>query len=85
MGAVFYVMAILGCGDAGVACNEARIATPVYASAAECQADAENVLMANTDLDFPSLQADCRKSRKPASLDKQAPSANKFAKFAIRR
>ena len=73
MGPVFYVMAILGCGDAGTACDEARIATPVYASAAACQADAGNVLMANTDIDYPMLKVDCRKSRQPARFDRPAP------------
>ena len=67
---LIYVMAILGCGDTGATCNEARIATPVYTSVAQCRADAGNVLMANTDLDYPTLKADCRKSRKPASLMK---------------
>lgn len=65
---LIYVMAILGCGDAGTRCDEARIAAPAYTSVAECRADAGNVLMANTDLDYPTLRADCRKSRKPASL-----------------
>ena len=70
MGPVFYVMAILGCGDAGTACDEARIAAPVYASQSACQADADNVLMANTDIDYPVLKVDCRKSRKPAAFTK---------------
>ena len=70
MGPVFYVMAILGCGDAGTACDEARIATPVYASESACQADAGNVLMGNTDIDYPVLKVDCRKSRTPAAYAK---------------
>lgn len=67
MAMLIYVMAILGCGDAGTRCDEARIAAPAYNSVAECRADAGKMLMANTDLDYPMLKVDCRKGRKPTS------------------
>ncbi|MBB5684239.1 hypothetical protein [Sphingobium boeckii] len=69
---LIYVMAILGCGDAGTGCAQQRIATPIYRSAAHCRADAGNVLLANTDLDFPMIKVDCRKTRKPASYQMKA-------------
>lgn len=70
MESIFYVMAILGCGDTGTACHDARIAAPAYRTIAACRADAGNILTANTDLDYPTLKADCRKGRKPADYTK---------------
>jgi hypothetical protein len=63
---VLYLMAILGCGDAGTGCQAVRTATARYASADACRAASDAVLMANTDLDYPVLRADCRRSaRRP--------------------
>jgi hypothetical protein len=59
---VFFVMAILGCGDAGGGCTEARIEPARYATAAQCRADQVNALSRNTDLSFPSIAAACRAS-----------------------
>lgn len=70
MESIFYVMAILGCGDTGTSCDQARIAAPTYRTVAACRADAGNVLTANTDLDYPTLRADCRKGVRPAAYVK---------------
>jgi hypothetical protein len=56
----FFVLAILGCGDAGNLCSEARVLPARYTSIQACQAAAPAVLAGNTDLDFPSLAASCR-------------------------
>ena len=56
----FFVLAILGCGDAGDQCAQARIMPARYTSIQACQAAAPTVLASNTDLDFPSLAAACR-------------------------
>ena len=60
MGFEFFAMAILGCGDAGTTCQEARVADKQYSSVAECMADMDNQLMLNTDLDYPVIMGECR-------------------------
>jgi len=57
---VFFVMAILGCGDGNTDCREARLDTVRYATAAQCQAALPAGLARNTDLDYPSIAAACR-------------------------
>jgi hypothetical protein len=59
MGPAYFVIAILGCGDGGMACQ--TVATPAahYSSEQACLAARGDVLMANSDLDFPSLMATC--------------------------
>lgn len=61
MGSVFYVIAIMGCGDGQAACAEARLDTARYASAAQCRAAMPDVLARSNDLDFPTLTAACRR------------------------
>lgn len=71
---IFYVMAILGCGDGSVDCTEARVVPARYETMAQCRADLANRIAANTDVPFPVIGADCRRSgmqvaktgRKPA-------------------
>lgn len=62
MGPVGYVIAILGCADGGSACQVAATLAPRYESAAQCASAREAALDANTDLDFPTLVAECRRS-----------------------
>ena len=59
MGPAYFVIAILGCGDAGGSC--ATVATPAahYANEQACLAARSDALMANSDLDFPMLLAQC--------------------------
>ena len=59
---VFFVMAILGCGDGNTACQEARVDTAHYATAAQCQAAMPTALARHTDLSFPVIAANCRAS-----------------------
>jgi hypothetical protein len=68
MQTIFYVMAILGCGDAGTGCEAVRTPPARYTSAAACRAAAETTLMAHTDLDYPMLRVDCRKGARAAAL-----------------
>jgi len=60
MGSVFYVIAIMGCGDGQTQCAQQRIETVRYQSAAQCQAAMPAALMRNTDLDYPTITAACR-------------------------
>ncbi len=59
---IFYVMAILGCGDGSTACTEARVEPVHYQSVAQCRAALPAALARNTDLAFPTIAADCRAS-----------------------
>ena len=57
---VFFVMAILGCGDANAQCTEARIVPARYETMAQCRAALPDQLARNTDVPFPTIGADCR-------------------------
>ena len=61
MGGVYYVMAIMGCGDTGAACQQARLEDVRYRSAMECQAAMPAALGRNTDLSFPVITAACQR------------------------
>ena len=65
MGGVLFVMAILGCGDAGSQCETVRMNPTTYATAEACQAAMPLELERSTDLPYPSISADCQK--KPSS------------------
>ena len=60
MDSVFYVIAIMGCGDGQMQCAQARIEPARYTSAAQCRAAMPAALLRNTDIDFPTLTAACR-------------------------
>ena len=60
MGPFIYVMAIMGCGDGGYQCTEARIVDARYETMAQCQQAAQAQLIKNGDLEFPELMASCR-------------------------
>lgn len=79
MGPVGYVIAILGCADGGSSCQVAATLAPRYESAAQCAAAREAALDANTDLDFPTLVAECRRS----SLTPAEARPNRVARGAI--
>lgn len=76
MGPAYFVISILGCGDGGVACR--TVATPAtpYASEQACLAARGNVLIANTDLDFPNLVAECLPVSRKASVPGERPPAS---------
>ena len=57
---LYFVMAILGCADSGTQCADARVLPARYATAAECRAQLSQNLARHTDLDFPTVLADCR-------------------------
>jgi len=60
MGSVFYVIAIMGCGDGQAQCAQQRIEPVRYYSAAQCRAAMPAALIRNTDLDYPTITAACR-------------------------
>lgn len=71
MDAVFFVMAIMGCGDGVSGCAEARVAPAHYATVQQCEAAMADVLARNTDLDYPVVSAACRRNG-PQWADKAA-------------
>jgi len=72
MGPAYFVIAIMGCGDGGVSCQ--TVATPAthYASEQACLAARGDTLMANNDLDFPTLFAQCLPASRKASAAEPA-------------
>jgi hypothetical protein len=60
---VFYVLAIMGCGDGSQACQAAvRVEPAHYATVAQCRAELPTALARNTDIDFPVVAAECRRN-----------------------
>ena len=57
---LFYVMAIMGCGDGGGQFTDARVLPVRYETVAQCRAALPRALADNTDVEFPTIQADCR-------------------------
>lgn len=66
---IFFVLAIMGCGDDQSGCAEARIEPVRYATVQQCQAALPAALARNTDLSFPVISAACR-SNGPQWVDK---------------
>jgi hypothetical protein len=62
MGPVFFVMAIMGCGDDGTGCQAARVEPVRFATVAQCRAALPAALARNTDLSYPVISADCQAS-----------------------
>lgn len=57
---LYFVMAIMGCGDAGMGCEQVRVERVRYRSVLECRAAMPDVLMRNSDLSFPELTGACQ-------------------------
>ena len=63
MGPAGYFIAILGCADGSMACQPVATLSTRYESQASCAAATAGALVANSDLDFPTLIAQCRPAR----------------------
>lgn len=57
-----FVMAILGCGEGDMPCDEVRLAPSRYESQAACMAATEAVLARESDLLYPVVVAQCRRA-----------------------
>ena len=69
MGPVSYFIAILGCADGGASCQTVATLAPRYENAAQCAEARTSALDSNSDLDFPTLIAQCQKSSaRPAAV-----------------
>ena len=73
MGPAYYVIAIFGCADGSAACAPAATLPTRYESREACAAVMPEALAANTDLDFPTLEAECRAVVRPASVRQDKP------------
>jgi len=73
MNSALIVMAILGCADDGSQCQAVRTVATPYASVEACNAAAGPVLERLTDLEYPSIMAQCQKAPRPDSADASAP------------
>lgn len=60
MGPAFYVMAILGCGEADTACQQVAVASTHYASIEACNAAGADAVARQDDLLFPVVIAQCQ-------------------------
>lgn len=63
MSALFYVMAVFGCGDGAAQCVEARLAGRRFETQAACERALEEVLTSSTDVDAPSISARCMSAK----------------------
>lgn len=57
---MFYVMAIMGCGDGTSNCAQARVEPVHYKTIQQCQAAMPAALSRNSDIDYPVVSAACR-------------------------
>ena len=73
MGPAYYVIAIFGCADGSAACAPAATMPVQYESRELCEAKVGAALAANTDLDFPTLEAECRAVNRPVSTRGEKP------------
>ena len=74
MGAGYFVIAILGCGDGSAACTPVATVPTHYASESQCNAATIEALTKNSDFDFPTLVARCRSVDAPVSSSAKADS-----------
>ncbi len=72
MAPAFFIMAILGCGDAESSCQQVRVAEARYATLDACIAATQTVLTRNTDLEYPVVSAQCRGATAATAQAEQA-------------
>jgi hypothetical protein len=70
---VYFVMAILGCGDGQLQCEQARIEPTRYQSVAQCQAAMAEVLPRHMDLSFPTVAATCQRQGQQMARNEPKP------------
>lgn len=66
--AAAFVIAVLGCGDGQTSCQTVNTLPTKYDSQASCLAATQDVLANSTDLDFPTIVAECRRTGAPLPL-----------------
>jgi len=69
----YFIIAILGCADGSASCTPVATVPTHFASEATCAAATGDALATRSDLDFPTLVAECRAMRAPAAARSEAP------------
>ena len=59
MAPAFFLMAIMGCGEAEAPCQQVRVLDTRYESQAACTAATEAAVTRFVDLDYPVVVAQC--------------------------
>jgi hypothetical protein len=59
VGPAYFMIAILGCGEADAACEPVRTLAPRYESQADCTAATEEALLRHGEADYPVVVAEC--------------------------
>ena len=67
----YFIVAILGCADGSAACTPVATVPTHFASQAACTAATGDALVANSDLDFPTLSAECRQVVRGSAANEQ--------------
>ena len=70
MGAGYFIIAILGCADGSANCTPVATAPVRYETQAQCAAAIDATLADSNNFDFPTLVAECRQVRAPASASR---------------
>lgn len=60
MGPAFYILAIMGCGDAAIECQQITRAESVFRTEEACLAETEAALIGASHQPYPMLVAECR-------------------------
>ncbi len=59
MGPGIFLIAIFGCGEGHATCQPVRMLETRYESHAACMAATDNALIRNSDIDYPTVVAQC--------------------------
>jgi acyl-CoA synthetase (AMP-forming)/AMP-acid ligase II len=73
MGPGYFIIAILGCADGGSACTPVATLETHYTSEAQCTAASGAALMENSNFDYPTLVARCRRAETKSADAKKVP------------
>lgn len=71
MAAGYFLIAILGCADGSTQCTPVMTVPTRYESQQACEAASAPALMANSNFDFPSLVAECRRENPRAAAQRE--------------
>ncbi len=90
MGPAFYVLAILGCGEADAACEQVAVAPAQYQSLDECNRATDDAVTQHQDALYPVVVAQCRRADAqtaekltPAQIDLPEPSRRPDVRRAV--
>jgi hypothetical protein len=68
MGPGIFLIAIMGCGEGNSDCQQVRLLDTHFESKADCMAASEGALMQNSNVEYPTVVAQCVSARQAASF-----------------